>query len=480
MKQVQVLLFILLLLLSLVPAAPAADAGGAWSTEWLVSLDRPTQADNYPVRIDLSPAVFDYAGAQAQGGDIRFRGKDRQSLSYWIESWDPRAGSVIWVKVPDAGTSSFALLSGNPAAEPESSGETTFLFFDDFSGPVLDTGRWNEAGNGKVTISNGILISNGRKGLFSNDSIPAIYDKVLEVRGKFHGYSGNDVDIGFGRITGPSLWVSDAQGEWINAHGWEGTGMTLKNAGDDKSCYQALYPATPFWDQTGYHTYSLAFRPDAVTVTKDYQPYVAYNTTGCSLSADTLPVELVLDHSEQEPDYAQYVDWVRVRPSDPAGPHAVVSRAGTAPVPAQKTSTGQFPVLPVLLVAAIIIIAGYVLLSRRGMLGTHRIPAGAIPRPAISMTKEVAFGHPGGLELEISNPGSAVISGIRITVNPPADIKHEKSVHDVAGLEPAESRVIPVTFLPPAKGTYVLKVEVEYEVWGLKHHLEFAEHVKVK
>jgi uncharacterized membrane protein len=96
------------------------------------------------------------------------------------------------------------------------------------------------------------------------------------------------------------------------------------------------------------------------------------------------------------------------------------------------------------------------------------------------MTKEVAIGRVGGIELEIANPGSAAITGIRITVNPPADIRHETTVHELAGLEPAESRVVPVTFFPPAKGMYVMKVEVDYEVWGLKHHLEFAEHVKVK
>jgi hypothetical protein len=479
MKRLQVLL-ICLLLLSLVPAAPAADTGGDWSTEWFVSLDRPTPSDNYAVRVDLTPTVFDYTGAQAMGRDIRFMGKDRQSLSYWAESWDPNAGSVLWVNVPDAGTSSFAMLSGNPQAGPESSGETTFLFFDDFSGPALDTGRWYEAGNGNVTIKNGVLNSVGKKALFSKDAIPSIYDKVLEVRGKFHGYSGNDVDIGFGRITGPNLWVDEAQGEWINAHGWEGTGMTLKNAGDAKECYQALYPATPLWDSSGSHTYSLAFEPGALTVTKDYQPYITYNTTGCRLAADTLPVELVLDHSEESPDYLQTLDWVRVRSSGPAEPRAVISRTGTAPVPAPKTGAGQFPYLSVLLILALLIIAGYVVLSRRGMLGTHRIPASAIPRPAISMTKEVAIGYVGGIELEIANPGPAAITGIRITVNPPADIKHETTVHELAGLEPAESRVVPVTFFPPSRGMYVMKVEVDYEVWGLKHHLEFAEHVKVK
>jgi hypothetical protein len=483
MKQVHILLFLLLMLLT--PAAPAAGTGDErWSTLWQVALTVPTPSGNFPVRVDLSPSVFDFAGARSRGEDLRFTDADRNSFPYWIESWDPANGAVVWVNVPAAGTDSFLMLSGNPAAEAESDGAATFPFFDDFSGPSVDTGRWNVIGDGPATFSNGILITTGKKGLFSAKDIPGIYDTVLEVRGKFHGYSGNDVDIGFGRISGTELWVGGADGEWINAHGWEGTGMTLKNADDTEDCYNALYPDIPLWDSSAYHTYGIAFGPDSMTVEKDYGPYVTYNTTGCRLAADTLPVELVLDHSDEEPDYTQYTDWVRVRPVSGIAPKATVTRsgtAGTASAPASSAAGGSswlVPLVPVIVIAIFAVVIARILYTHRHVF--HRkTPAEAIPRPAVSMTKEAAFGDPGGIELEITNTGSAEISSIRVTVNPPADMKHESTVHELAGLGPAESRIFPVTFFPPAKGTYVLKVVVEYEVWGLKHTLEESEKVKV-
>jgi len=481
MKQVHILLLFTLLIL-LAPAVPAADTGGdSWSSQWRIDLSRPTPSDTFPVKVALSPAVFDFAGAQAHGEDLRFADADRTSFAYWIESWDPQQGAVVWVNVPESGTRSFFMLSGNPAAEAESDGAAVFTFFDDFTGPSLDTGRWTASGAGSTTFANGILISTGKKGLFGTTAVPGIYDKVLEVRGKFHGYSGNDVDIGFGRISGTNLWVGAAEGEWINAHGWEGTGMTLKNAGDTEDCYNMLYPATPLWDSSGYHTYSIAFEPDRMTVEKDYEPYVTHNTTGCHLATDTLPVELVLDHSEEQPDYPQYIDWIRVRPAADPEPTASVTKLGSAPSAApQKTENSSLvPLVPVVVILVFLVIIAYIVFTHRHIF--HRkTPAEAIPRPALSMTKEVKLGSYDGIEIEVTNHSTTPIKNIRITVVPPADIILEKPRHEIAALAPAESRVVAVPFAPPAKGTYVLKAEVEWEVWDAKHTLDVSEKVRVK
>lgn len=479
MKQVHVLLFAVLLLLA--PSVPAADtADDTWSTQWQVALTLPTPSGNYPVRVDLSPAVFDFAGAQSRGEDLRFADADRHSFAYWIESWDPAKGAVVWVNVPEAGTDSFIMLSGNPAAAAESDGAATFPFFDDFSGSSLDPGRWTAIGEGSASFSNGILITTGKKGLFGTTAIPGIYDKVLEVRGKFHGYSGNDVDIGFGRVNGTTLWVGAADGEWINAHGWEGTGMTLKNAGDAADCYNALYPATPLWDSSAYRTYSISFGPDRMRVEKDYEPYITYNTTGCHLAVDTLPVWLVLDHTNDEPNYPQYTDWVRVRPAAGSAPKAAITRIDTGPAAALPAgSSWLVPLVPVVVIAVFIIIIGYILYTHRSVF--HRMtPAEAIPRPSLAITKEVKLGSYDGIEIEVTNHGTTPIRNIRITVVPPADIILEKPRHEIAALAPAESRVVAVPFSPPAKGTYVLKAEVEWEVWDAKHTLEVSERVKVK
>jgi hypothetical protein len=496
MRWLQVLLCIVLFL-SLVPGSPAADtSAGRWDSTWLVTLDHPTPSAGYQVRVDLSPAVFHYAGAQAQGGDIRFMDQHQQALDYWIESWDPVQGSVLWVRVPEAGTSSFTMLSGNPAAAPVSSGENTFIFFDDFSGTALDTARWEEKGDGTVTVSNG-LTSVGEKALFTKDSIPDIYGSVIDVRGKFRGWTGDDIDIGYGRITGSRIYVGEAQGDWIMSHGWEGTGMTLKNANDPAFCYQPLYPATPLWDPSDYYTWSLVFTPDSMTVDKDYRPYLHYNTTGCRLNARTLPVEVILDNADQQPNYPQYIDWIRVRSYDPVPPRATVHMAGggalpgpvtpapkaaaTTAAPAGETESGQVPWTAIVLAGAavLVIVVGYVLLSRRKTQPVQQLPVPRITPPSLAVTQEIRLGQTGTIELELSNPGPALMNGIRITIEPPADIRLAETQYQLAALRPAESRIIAVPFNPATRGTYVLTVQVEYESGGRPYRTEFPARVRV-
>jgi hypothetical protein len=101
-------------------------------------------------------------------------------------------------------------------------------------------------------------------------------------------------------------------------------------------------------------------------------------------------------------------------------------------------------------------------------------------RPSLSVTKEIQLGGTGGIELEIANPGTAAMTGIRITIVPPADIRLAETTHTLAGLSPAESRVIPVPFHPPAKGTYALTVQVQYEAGGIPGRAEFPVQVRVR
>jgi len=486
------------LFLSLVQGSPAADtSAGTWDSTWLVTLDRPTPSAGYQVRVDLPPEVFDYRQARSDGGDIRFMDQDRQALPYWIESWDPAHGSVIWVRVRKAGTSSFTMLSGNPAAASASSGDETFIFFDDFSGTALDSSRWEEKGDGTVTVASGILTSTGEKALFTKEYVTDIFGSVIDVRGKFRGWTGDDIDIGYGRITGSQIYVGDAQGDWIMSHGWEGTGMTLRNANDPAFCYQPLYPATPLWDPSDYFTWSLAFTPDSMTVDKDYRSYLHYNTTGCRLNARSLPLEVILDNSDQQPDYPQYIDWIRVRSYDPAPPRATVHMAGGGALPgpvttAPKTTAttaapgvepggGQIPAAAIVLAGAVLLVIaiGYVLLSRRKAQPAPPQPAPRVTPPSLAVTREIRLGQTASIELELSNPGTAVMDGIQITIEPPADILLAETQYHLAALRPAESRIITVPFNPATRGTYVLAVSVGYESGGRPYRTEFPAQVRV-
>jgi len=128
-----------------------------------------TDLADFQVKITLTAENFEFPKAQNNGGDIRFLDEDRTTqLSYWIESWVFPTSATIWVRVPSlpAGGKSIYLCYGIPMrfnttnpdiVESTSSGENTFLFFDDFDGTALDQSKWSPVGSPAFTITDGIV-----------------------------------------------------------------------------------------------------------------------------------------------------------------------------------------------------------------------------------------------------------------------------------------------------------------------------------
>ncbi|MHA1933140.1 MAG: DUF2341 domain-containing protein, partial [Promethearchaeota archaeon] len=102
---------------------------------------------------------------KSDGGDIRFFDQNHVLLNYWVETWDTLGTSIIWVKVPNAGTSEISMVYGDPSANSLSNGESTFILFDDFEGSTLDSSKWHtdvdvpgayEIAEARVSVSNSI------------------------------------------------------------------------------------------------------------------------------------------------------------------------------------------------------------------------------------------------------------------------------------------------------------------------------------
>ncbi|WKZ29718.1 MAG: DUF2341 domain-containing protein [Candidatus Dojkabacteria bacterium] len=109
------------------------NASSFGSFERKLTLSAATPLNDYQVRIVLNTGNFDYSKAKSDGADIRFYDVTGTKMNYWVESWNPAGNSVVWVKVPSAGTSSVILRYGDVSATSESSGAETFLFFTDLS-----------------------------------------------------------------------------------------------------------------------------------------------------------------------------------------------------------------------------------------------------------------------------------------------------------------------------------------------------------
>ncbi len=114
---------------ALMAAAPArADDVAAWSQRRAVTVTGTGGLPllDFPVRVGLTAASFDFGSARSDGGDLRAVAADLTTpLPYWIESWDPVGQTaVVWVRLPaiaPCGPTRFHLLAGNPAATSQAS-----------------------------------------------------------------------------------------------------------------------------------------------------------------------------------------------------------------------------------------------------------------------------------------------------------------------------------------------------------------------
>ena len=101
--------------------------------------------------------MIDYdSDMQPDFDDIRFTEDEASGeLNYWIENYTTN-NATVWVRrvQPSAYDSTIYIYYGNPTATSASNGNTTFIFFDDFSG---DLSKWT-AVSGSPSVSEGLLL----------------------------------------------------------------------------------------------------------------------------------------------------------------------------------------------------------------------------------------------------------------------------------------------------------------------------------
>ncbi len=181
-----------------------------------IILNPATPENDYPIKIQLNPSNFNYSIVKPDGSDIRFFNKNNDTLSYWIENWDNAGTSIIWVKVPDSGTSAIKMKYGNPLAISESNGTNVFMLFDDFEGTSLDTSLWNIYDD----VYSSVSVSGGEVRILS-DAPDSWYQTATfgfhlgyTLTGQTYGYKfgGNETtfdpteDVWF---TGDMQWIND-------------------------------------------------------------------------------------------------------------------------------------------------------------------------------------------------------------------------------------------------------------------------------
>lgn len=170
--------FVMLLLSALIiQVAMAAGPGVGWTYFRTIGLSTATPSNNFQIKIEIS----DHSNMNADGSDLRFYDQFDSEADYWIEAWNPAGTSVVWVEVPNSGTSSLKMYYGNAGASAASSGDATFIAFDDFSGTAVDTSKWDVYDpNTSVTVSGGNLTIVGGDQLISKTSFSMSDGVIIE------------------------------------------------------------------------------------------------------------------------------------------------------------------------------------------------------------------------------------------------------------------------------------------------------------
>lgn len=181
-----------------------------------ITLSALTPMANYQVKIQLNSSNFDYNHLNSSGSDIRFYDQFHNPLNYWVETWNYGGDSLIWVKIPSIGTSSFRMCYGNTSATSESNGDGVFLLYDDFEGTSLDPAKWTSEGDAYSFI----VVSGGLVRIYSD--CPSTYWPGLRLGfhdwWKDHGKTYSWHSITGGAFFEPSedIWLTGEM-HWINS-----------------------------------------------------------------------------------------------------------------------------------------------------------------------------------------------------------------------------------------------------------------------
>ncbi|MEI6851022.1 MAG: DUF2341 domain-containing protein, partial [Candidatus Saccharibacteria bacterium] len=231
--------------------------------------------------------------------DIRFTKQDGTELSYWQET-----DGKFWVKIPSlsSGDNIINMYYGNPSALSSSSGDSTFVFFDDFNGSSVDTNKWT------VSTGAGLLapsVSNGSVRLNAYTTVDEW--KFLSILQKNAVNLPVDVDIKIKYVSFNGCnWshVIYFSGTKVDETGWNGTTNVQYRYN-----YVSQVPMFTTSIDNNWHNWNLEYTPSSVV--KKWDGVQKANYTIDSMNPGKLRIEAVKYYANTPTDI--YVDYVKIR-----------------------------------------------------------------------------------------------------------------------------------------------------------------------
>lgn len=236
-------LLVFLLLLSSLQASYGISCLTGWRYNRSITVTNSNASvySNFQVKLVVNTQALVAAGKmQANGNDIRFTDGSCNNLHYWIDSNMNTTTTVIWVKVPSlpsSASTTIYMYYGNYCATAAQNGDSTFMFFDDFSAGSYNTGKWSAfqstAGSasvtqtaGKIAITTTAATDNILRSVTSFTS-PFILDT------KVSGNSGSSPSLAIlnsGTFAGVSMFTNTGTGNFnTNQASASGSSYTATN-----------------------------------------------------------------------------------------------------------------------------------------------------------------------------------------------------------------------------------------------------------
>lgn len=322
-------IFLLLVILSGNPYfSTAQPCIPGWTYRMKIDVENTGNAlNNFQASLNINTAELIADGKiQPNGNDIRFIDENDNMLSYWIQPGTINTThTTIWIKLKEmpTGSSTIYMYYGNSDAVGGTSGESTFIFFDDFSEGLSN---WsNNAGNAYIANNKLHLETTSEsnnegfvkttqavssESILSNIYISGIQGDtpkqagVAQIDDSNNGYaltsynsevgeqmymSGlsnhQDSCFGFWRIYGPGNLTDGLNGEW--SFTWSGfnrqKGWHIKSNGSQDA--SLVSSDSTYHQPSDFYNGILAYGSN-VHVTVDWIFSRKYNPNSVSLSAD--------------------------------------------------------------------------------------------------------------------------------------------------------------------------------------------------
>ena len=215
--------------------------GWSYRTPIVVNNSNGSALANFQAKFVFNSQDLVVAGkAKADGGDIRVLDKLGNNLSFWIQNGTyNKPTTIIWVKLTSVNAAvidSIYLFYGNKTSNNVSSGQSTFEFFDDFTGSFISPTRWNKCGGGNVTVAGGeVTLQSNNQASNAVISTKATFASPIVTEGFV-----NSVSEGIGFMG----QINEADSGWAMAYEKLGSGnkimrmIALRDSNTSLTCIQ--------------------------------------------------------------------------------------------------------------------------------------------------------------------------------------------------------------------------------------------------